>query len=203
MEYLKRAWAGFWTERALHFRDVYGIRGELPGGGILIQRNTLSRVSGVLQTVNIPQGNYREMVINVGLGLGEGVVSGTVACDQITVSKEENLQNLPLRFRYITAEKSSKVVLDRHTGMGTVLVEALSHERLRPALEYMELRDLVLMATRLEKAYGYPLDVEFAMEGKRLWILQVRPVPTSLFLVQETLSRFPLSRRTGSSESVK
>ncbi|MFC1531786.1 PEP/pyruvate-binding domain-containing protein [Thermodesulfobacteriota bacterium] len=194
LDYLKRTWAGLWTERAIHFRNVLGIGGEEPGGGVIIQRNAISRVSGVIQTVNIPQGNFREMVVNAGLGLGEGVVSGTVACDQITVSKEEILKDLSLRFRYVTTEKRFKVVLDSRSGIGTMLAEVASHERLRPALEYVELCNLVRAAARLENAYGYPLDIEFGIEGTKLWILQARPIATSISILRETMRRFPLSR---------
>jgi pyruvate,water dikinase len=61
-----------------------------------------------------------------------------------------------------------------------VRVETLYHQRLRPALEYTDLAGLVRLSTALEDAYGYPLDVEFAVEGHRLWILQVRPVAAAL-----------------------
>ena len=57
----------------------------------------------------------------------------------------------------------------------------------------MELSELVRTAARLEAAYGYPLDIEFGIEGSRLWILQVRPVATFLSVLGETLERHPLS----------
>jgi pyruvate,water dikinase len=159
---------------------------------VLIQRIVPARVAGVLQTVNVGEDEHREMVLNVGLGLGEGVVSGTVGADHVVVRKEGNLENAPLRFRYLTADKRERVVFDARTGFGTERVESLYHQRLRPALEYVELRELVITARRLEEAYGYPLDLEFAVEGSRTWILQVRPVATFLSAFNETLERRPL-----------
>jgi len=67
-----------------------------------------------------------------------------------------------------------------------VRVESRYHERLRPALEYVDLSELVRIATRLEEAYGHPLDIEFAVEGARLWILQARPVAATPSLPFET-----------------
>jgi pyruvate,water dikinase len=160
---------------------------------VIVQRIAWSRASGVLQTVNVAEGEVREMVINAGLGLGEGIVSGAVAADHVVVSKEGILEDGPLRFRYITADKREKMAFNRRTGLGTVQVENLYHQRLRPALEYVELSELVRAAARLEAAYGYPLDIEFGIEGPRLWILQVRPVPTYLSVLAETLERYPLS----------
>ena len=58
------------------------------GGGIVVQRMVDARVSGVLHTVYAAAGQLREMVINVGLGLGEGIVSGTVDVDHVLVAKD-------------------------------------------------------------------------------------------------------------------
>ena len=113
-----------------------------------------SRVSGVVQTINAAQSNPCELVINVGLGLGEGIVSGTVAADHVLVAKSGD-RAAPLRFRYLTSDKRSRVVFDERFGQGTVKVDTLAHQRLRPALEYPELLEVVETALRLEHAYGH------------------------------------------------
>jgi pyruvate,water dikinase len=192
---LKRAWSGLWTERAIHNRAVLGTDSERPRGGVIVQRIVKSRVSGVLQTVNIAEGELREMVINAGLGLGEGIVSGTVAADQVVVAKGDDGRQRPLRFRYLTSDKRSQVVFDQRAGFGTVLAETLYHQRLRPALEYVELLELVETAAHLETCYGYPLDIEFGIEGTRLWILQARPMAVYLPVLRETLEKHPLCGR--------
>jgi phosphoenolpyruvate synthase/pyruvate phosphate dikinase len=192
--HLKRAWSGLWTERAIHNRGVLGTTSQLGGGGIIVQRMVLSRVSGVLQTVNVAEDKHTEMVINAGLGLGEGIVSGTVAADLIFVAKAADLQGASLQFRYITSDKQERVVLDNRAGMGTIRVQTLYHQRLRPALEYVELLELVRIADRLEGAYGYPLDIEFGIEGPRLWILQARPVGTFPAMIREMTTYYPLAR---------
>ena len=193
LEHLRRAWSGLWTERAIHNRAVLGAGSGRTGGGIVVQRIVRSRVSGVLQTVNVAESELREMVVNAGLGLGEGIVSGTVAADHIVVSKEGNFETGPLRFRYVTADKREQVVFNRRAGSGTVRTECIYHQRLRPALDYVELLELVRLAARLEAAYGYPLDIEFGIEGARLCLLQARPVATFLSVLRETVERHPLS----------
>jgi pyruvate, water dikinase len=187
LAHLRRAWSGLWTERAIHNRAALGAGLETAGGGVVFQRIVWSRVSGVLQTVNVAEGEPGEMVLNVGLGLGEGIVSGTVAADHVVVAKDGDLEHGPLRFRYVTADKREQVVFDRRAGFGTSRIGCLYHQRLRPALEYVELAELVRVAARLEAAYGYPLDIEFGIEGARLFVLQARPVATFLSLLQETL----------------
>jgi phosphohistidine swiveling domain-containing protein len=196
LEFLKRAWSGLWTERAIHNRARLGLRGERAGGGVIVQRIVRSRVSGVLQTVNVAEGELREIVINAGLGLGEGIVSGRVAADHVVVAREGDLEHGPLRFRYVTADKREQVVFDRRAGAGTMSAECLYHQRLRPALEYVELSELVRVAVRLEADYGYPLDLEFGIEGSRLSVLQARPVATFLAVLRETLEQQPLAPAT-------
>jgi phosphohistidine swiveling domain-containing protein len=191
LKHLKRAWSGLWTERAIHNRAVLSTPSERTGGGVIVQRIVNSRISGVLQTINVAEGETREIVINVGLGLGEGIVSGLVTADQIVVDKESATAEGPLRFRYITGDKRERVVFNRRSGIGTIREETLYHQRLRPALEYVELAELVRTAVSLEDAYGYPLDIEFSLDDTRLWTLQVRPVAAFMSTIRETLEHYP------------
>jgi phosphohistidine swiveling domain-containing protein len=192
LHHLKLAWSGLWTARALA-NAAFPAGGALaPHCGIVIQRMVQSRVSGVMQTVNAAQSRPLEIVINVGLGLGEGIVSGAVAADLVTVSKSEP-GDLALRFHYLTADKRQRVVFDERFGQGTIRTDTLAHQRLRPALEYPELRELVDVALCVERAYGHPVDIEFGFEDAHLRVLQVRPVPASLTVWHETRDRFSLA----------
>ncbi len=192
LDHLKLAWSGLWTERALASAST-PVEGFAPHCGVVVQRMVQSRVSGVMQTVNAAESRPLEIVINVGLGLGEGIVSGAVAADLVIVSKD-GPRDLALRFRYLTADKRQRVIFDERFGQGTVRADTLAHQRLRPALEYPELRELVDVALRIERAYGHPVDIEFGFEDAHLRVLQVRPVPASLAVWHETMERFPLNR---------
>ncbi|MBE0565168.1 MAG: hypothetical protein IH621_04360, partial [Krumholzibacteria bacterium] len=162
----------------------------------VVQRMADARVAGVVQTVNVARGDLGELVVNAGLGLGEGVVAGAAAADLVTVLKPaggDGGGDEPLRFTYLVADKPVQVVRDERRGSGTRLVETLYHQRLRPALEYVELDELVRRCLQLERAYGYPLDLEFAVEGQRLWLLQARPIGTFWGEFTESLARHPLA----------
>jgi pyruvate,water dikinase len=129
------------------------------------------------------------MTINAGLGLGEGVVSGTVDVDCIQVKKPPGPD---LQFRYRVGDKRELVVPDVTSGHGTRLVESQYHQRLRPALEYTELCDLARAASILESAYGEPLDIEFAWEDQTMYILQARPIIVFHAALRDTFSSYPL-----------
>ncbi len=200
VDHLKRAWSGLWNERALAGASPPAAGAGVPRCGIVIQRMVRSRVSGVMQTVNAARSHPLEIVINVGLGLGEGIVSGAVAADLVTVAKGEPGDPV-LRFHYLTADKRQRVVFDERYGQGTIRADTLAHQRLRPALEYPELGELVDVALRVERAYGHPVDIEFGFEDAQLCVLQVRPVPATLMVWHETRDRFPLAPQAGGKES--
>ncbi len=194
LEHLRRAWCGLWNERALRHRELLGPGEEAVGGGVIVQRMVEARVAGVLQTVNLAERAWDEIVINAGLGLGEGIVSGAVVPDQIVVRKTADIERGQPIVRYRVREKREQVVWNRRAGVGTIKVETLAHQRLRPALEYPELVQLVRVAVRLEREFGYPIDVEFALEGARLWILQVRPVPSFAAVLADAIREAPRKR---------
>lgn len=191
LEHLKLAWAGFWTERAIDQRRRLGAPPLPRGGGIIVQRMVEARVSGVLHTVCAATGQLRQMVINAGLGLGEGVVSGTVDVDHVLVAKDGDLLSGDLDLRYRVGDKREQVVCDRGRGSGTRREQTRYHQRLRAALEYVELQELVRAAARLEEAFLEPLDIEFAIEGRDLHILQARPIPVFHAAWRETASHRP------------
>ena len=191
---LRLAWAGLWTERAVSRRRPGGDR--LPGGGVIVQRMVDARIAGVVHTAALAGGRPDEMVVNVGLGLGEGVVSGTVDVDHVVVAKPDPDSSRTLRFRYVVGDKRERVVADPHRPGTTLRVPALAHQRLRPALEYHELEALVDSALRLEAMCGEPLDLEFAFEGPDLKILQARPVPAVHATTWTSLAAWPLTGRT-------
>jgi pyruvate,water dikinase len=192
VDHLKLAWSGLWNERVLAGASRPAAGACAPHCGVIVQRMVASRVSGVMQTVNTARSRPLEIVVNVGLGLGEGIVSGAVAADLVTVAKGEP-GDPALRFHYLTADKRQRVVFDERYGQGTVRADTLAHQRLRPALEYPELAELVDAALRVERAYGHPVDIEFGFEDAHLYVLQVRPVPASLAVWHETRRRFPLA----------
>lgn len=193
LEHLRLAWAGLWSERALAAGGRRFEHDERPTGGVLVQVMVEARSSGVLQTVDVARDDHRSLVATVGLGLGEGVVSGTVATDLVTVAKSDDPDDRELRLHYVTNDKTTQVVADRRRAGGTRVAPTLYHQRLRPALEYLELSELADMALRLERLYGYPLDVEFAVAGLHVWLLQARPIGAHAAALRETLERRPLA----------
>ncbi|MDX8028825.1 PEP/pyruvate-binding domain-containing protein [Lentzea sp. BCCO 10_0856] len=68
-------------------------------------------------------------------------------------------------------------VINAVRGLGEALVsgEADSAELLDDAQK----SELIALGERIEALYGMPMDVEWALAGKRFWILQARPITSS------------------------
>jgi hypothetical protein len=194
LRHVRLAWAALWSPRALMQRERSCDSGSPGGGGIMVQRMVESRVAGVVLTVDAAAGEMRELVVNVGLGLGQGIVSGTVDADEIHVIRTGR-RGEPLQLRYRVADKRERCVFDTRRGAGTRRVETLFHQRFRPAMEYTELEALVAAALKLERVFREPLDLEFALEGSSLFILQARPLPLFRTVLVETARRYPLKER--------
>jgi phosphoenolpyruvate synthase/pyruvate phosphate dikinase len=117
-----------------------------------------------------------QLVLNVGLGLGEGVVAGLSEVDLVIIDRPSQ-PGQPLDLEYKVADKRHHVVLAPESPRGTYVADVSYHRRFRPALESVEIEELVAAALQLEQAFRHPLDIEFAYEGAHLHILQARPVP--------------------------
>jgi phosphoenolpyruvate synthase/pyruvate phosphate dikinase len=109
--------------------------------------------------------------IEVVYGLGEGLVSGAITPDRITVdsASKETIE-------YSVADKRHKIVSkEAKEGVETILVD--KDKRKVRVLSAHTVKNLTEIIIALEKDAGYPVDVEFAIgkEGK-IYILQRRPI---------------------------
>tara|TARA_B100000959_G_scaffold287430_1_gene372139 strand:- start:27624 stop:30476 length:2853 start_codon:yes stop_codon:yes gene_type:complete len=163
-------WASLWTSRAISYRHQMGIQQDSVAMGVVVQIMVPSDVSGILFTANPATGERSEMIINASFGLGEAVVGGHVAADTFIVDRE----SLSVKEMIIGA-KEQKIVSDGD--QGTRLEEIGSSERGQPSLSEDVLKELTSLAVNVEELFvDQPLDIEWALRGGKLWLLQARPI---------------------------
>ena len=110
---------------------------------VVIQEMVNSEKSGVCFTIDPISGNDKEMLIEVGEGLGENIVSGKVAPEQYYFNWYDK------KYRYDENNKLlNKNILDKMTKT----------------------------FTEIALYFGYPCDIEFAIEKDELFILQARKI---------------------------
>ncbi|MBM4364594.1 MAG: phosphoenolpyruvate synthase [Deltaproteobacteria bacterium] len=132
---------------------------------VVVQRMVVGEASGVCFTAT-PDDPDR-VLVSAAFGLGEGVVQGSVPCDTYRVTE--------------AGEVEATVV---HKDAAVVLVDGAPREvtidRRDPVLADDAVRDLATGARRLRKSFGHELDIEFTVEGGKVWFLQARPVTTPI-----------------------
>lgn len=154
------------TASALAYRARMNIAGP-PQIAVVVQRLIDADCAGVLFTRNPTTGD-RERVIEAAWGLGESVVSGAVVPDSYRLDTDGRLIERSLGIK--------DVALRLHPGGGTTEV-VVDEARAREAvLTSSALADLHALTLRCEAVFGEDLDIEWAIEGERLFLLQCRAI---------------------------
>ncbi|MDO5067193.1 MAG: PEP/pyruvate-binding domain-containing protein [Propionibacteriaceae bacterium] len=171
---VERCWASAWGERAVAYRLEQGIDGDV-AVAVVVQRMVPADAAGVAFTVD-PVTGKRVVTIESAPGLGESVVSGAVTPDSHQVG---------VRVRRRLGHKATRIDLAPDGGTTTSAVADPG----APAITDRQARRIVALARRVEKHHGQPMDIEWAIEGEQVWLLQARPVTTSVERRPGLLSR--------------
>lgn len=165
---VRRCWESIDSARA----QSYASQKQLSRGavGVLVQKMVQSEVSGVAFSTHPITNNNQHIVIEAGLGLGEAIVSGQITPDT-----------------YIT-HKPTATVLEKHVSRQTTMLAKdtsgnTKWHKLGPAGTTQKLHDSLIMelsrvVAKLEVYFGHPVDVEWAVQNNKLYILQSRPITT-------------------------
>lgn len=182
-EAVLRCWASLYEPRALAYRPTPPSPGSL---GVLIQRQLDPTTAGVAFTINPLNGSWREMVVEAVWGLGDALVSGQVHPHWYLVRRPRTLPE-PLRFLQRLTARVRLQVLQRDlpelreqlvpsAAGGPELIAVPASQRRRPTLSDRELRRLCRTGLAIERLLDGPQDVEWAIDGGQLYILQARPI---------------------------
>ena len=174
LQYVRRCFASLFGARALAYRARMGFDHDKVAICVGVQKMVDSSAAGVMFTLNPSNGDPSTILINANFGFGESVVGGEVTPDEFMVNKVglEILRRVVSRKQvYYTVDRESQV--SRRFELAAELQEA-------PSLRDEEIVELAGIGKRLEQHYGYPLDLEWAVErgtagATDVFILQARP----------------------------
>ena len=180
LDAVRRCWVSLFTDRAI----VYRVQNHFPHRqvqlSVVVQQMVMAETSGILFTADPLTGHRHTTTIDASFGLGEALVSGIVSPDAYRVDK----RTLTIINRQV-ADKQIAIYPQKEGG---VRQEVLSTaQRAQTVLSDPQIIDLVRMGTRIEAHYGAPQDIEWAMVGAQLYLLQARPI-TSLFPIDNLQS---------------
>lgn len=165
---VKRCWASLWTARAIAYRVKNDIKQAAVALAVVVQKLAFSDASGVMFTLNPINGRRSEMIINAAWGLGEAVVSSLVTPDTIVVDKNAE--------RIVSYEVANKEIMTVRTSNGTEEIPVPERLRKKRALTQDQVMRLTQLGQKIEKYYQMPMDVEWALENDKLYIVQARPI---------------------------
>jgi len=168
--HVKKCFASLFTARATYYRNKKGFKHEQASLAVIIQKMVDSDKSGVMFSTN-PTNKDDNIVIEAVYGLGEGIVSGLITPDNYMVDRKLKI------LKQTIANK--KLAVTRDSGGQKVEVKLTEQKAKSQVLKNYETHKLAEFAIKLEEHYKKPQDIEFAIEGEGIYIVQTRPITTS------------------------
>jgi pyruvate,water dikinase len=189
---IANCWSSLKSPRIVAYLSEHKIDISAVAMAVVVQRMIPSRAAGVLFTVN-PNGSPGEMLIEASWGLGETVVSGDVQPDELRVDRQ-------------TGRVLSAIIADKKIERVAGHEQATAvddQRRRRPCLSARDADTLWRLGRQVEEHFGSPRDIEWAIAGDQLYLLQSRPITTwpemqaACELTAATIARLRSERSAG------
>ncbi|QZH75015.1 MAG: phosphoenolpyruvate synthase [Erythrobacter sp.] len=166
---VRECWASLYSVESMTYRRKHAIPEAQVAMAVVVQRMVDAKCAGVMFTRSPTTGDKSVITIEGAWGLGSAVVSGEVTPDKWVLGK-------------ITGEISARDISDKHArqvpapGGGIVEVENDADLRHSPCLTDDELMALREVGRKVERHYGKPQDIEWAVDkAGGVVLLQSRP----------------------------
>jgi pyruvate, water dikinase len=166
---VRSCWASLYSVPSIAYRRKHGMPESGVAMAVVVQAMVNSQKSGVMFTRSPLTGDRSVITIEGAWGLGSAVVSGEVTPDRFVIAK-------------ITGEISVREIGDKHVqhlpapGGGVREVETPENLRRVPCLSDREISALRDIARKVERHYGRPQDIEWAIDRVgEILLLQSRP----------------------------
>jgi len=166
---IKKCFASLFTPRAAYYRHKKGFEHTKASLAVVIQRMVDSDKSGVIFSRD-PTNQSENIILEAVFGLGEGIVSGRITPDKYVLSRELEILDKKI------ADK--KIAMTRNAAGSQEIVKLKEEKSRQQVLKEYEIKKLAETSLRLEHHYKKPQDIEFAIEGEEIFIVQTRAVTT-------------------------
>ncbi|QIW81548.1 PEP/pyruvate-binding domain-containing protein [Bacillus tequilensis] len=166
---VKECWGSFFSGRVSTYKKKMNNQITEPLMGIVVQGLIDSEVSGVIFSRNPVTHDDRELLISASYGLGEAVVSGSVTPDTFIVNKSSFEIQKEIGTKEIYMESAAEGIAEKETS---------EDMRRRFCLTDEQVIELAEITKKTEELYGYPVDIEFGIANRQVYLLQARPITT-------------------------
>lgn len=171
LKFIKLCWASGFSERGLVYRKTNHLDLKKISVSVVLQKMLDPDKSGVLFTCDPVAHKSDRYTVSSVYGVGEGLVSGLLSADAFWLDAQTGklLQS-------DIVEKTSRVgrsIQAQGHCEPTAISEA---EKNAPSLSSDELQQLWQIGRKIAEYFNRPQDIEWAIQGGVLYILQTRPV---------------------------
>ncbi len=171
IEKVRDCWNSIKSERALSYAAGQDLSEDQLFVAVVVQKMIESESSGVMFTVNPITKDTNEIMIEAGFGFGEMLVQGLITPDNFLIDKN----SLKIKERKIDTQETMMIF----DGGQNKEVPVPAEKQNSAVLSDEQLKELAMMAIKIEKHYKTPQDIEFAIDSdSKIWILQSRPITT-------------------------
>jgi phosphohistidine swiveling domain-containing protein len=170
---VKECWASLWTSAAWAYYE----RGEpclnAPAMAVIVQPLLSARAAGVAYSHHPLTGAPNDVFINAVLGLAEPLASGAVSPDSYIVRMNLGTESPHMLERHVAPKFTAR----QPTAGGLHDSAVPAGEQDQPSLADEEAFALAHLIKQIERAMNHPVDVEWAIDERGIWLLQARPIP--------------------------
>ncbi len=170
---VKVCWSSLFTPRAISYRVKMNFAHEKVLISVGVQKMVNARAAGVMFTLNPSNGDRSKILIEGNWGFGESVVSGEATPDSFLMDK--------VSFDIIKRQIAPKTMQRALDSTGKVeFIEVPAEKQMVPCLSDEELMEIARLGKLIERHYGKPQDIEWAIDEDltfpaNVLILQSRP----------------------------
>jgi pyruvate,water dikinase len=169
---VRACWASLFTARAIYYRIRNGFPHDKVLIAVVVQKMVNSDTSGIMFSANPATSDMNEIIIEGGYGLGEAFVGGQVNGDHFEINKT----NLEITNKSIQSQDWG-YFRDPKTGE-TKKFNIVENKRALQKITEDQVIQLSKLAIAIENHYQKPQDMEWAIEGNRVYIVQSRAITT-------------------------
>jgi pyruvate,water dikinase len=156
--------------RAIYYRQENGFDHLKVGLSAVVQEMVQSETAGVLFTTHPVSNDLTKMSIEAAYGLGELVVSGSATPDLYIVDKDS------LEIVEKTVVKQTWMITK--VGDKNVHADVPSEKQEKQKIADGYIVELAKLGKEIEEHYGWPQDIEWAINNGQVFIVQSRPITT-------------------------
>ena len=175
---VKKCLSSLFTDRAISYRIDQKFKHEKVSISVAVQKMVRSDLAtaGVMFTIDTESGNPNVILINAAYGLGEYVVKGRVTPDQFFVFKDGVKRGFKSIVSRRLGTKDARLVYGK--GGGTRSENVKMSDQKKFCITEDQVITLAKWGVKIEEHYAKPQDIEFAIEGGEIYIVQTRPITT-------------------------